>query len=259
MTDHPTATRYTGRNTPALDRLRRIAWQLGPLAERVVFIGGAVAPLFQIDDVLPRVRPTHDVDAVIATSSYAELGPLREALSARGFSEAPVPPEQDAPMHMHRWIAPAGGGPFDLVPVGAHAGGTGGVPDTYAVESAVRVDLRESDTATPCIVQHASVVAFLMLKWAAHRDRGQYAPFESHDLEDIIAVVASRSTVVEECRVAPRHVREYLAEHCREFLADADTAEELIAANLPLPATTVVPVRTAVLQRLRGLAAVDEG
>lgn len=149
MTDHPTATRYTGRNTPALDRLRCIAWQLGPLTERVVFIGGAVAPLLQTDDVLPRVRPTHDVDAVIATSSYAELGPLREALSARGFSEAQVPQEQDAPLHMHRWIAPAGGRPFDLVPIGAHAGGTGGVPDTYAVESAVSVDLRESDTAAP--------------------------------------------------------------------------------------------------------------
>ncbi len=55
------------------------------------------------------------------------------------------------------------------------------------------------------------------------------------------------------------HVREYLAERCRQFPADADTAEELIAANLPLPPTTVVPVRTAVLQRLRDLAAVDEG
>lgn len=259
MIGRPTATRYTGRSTPALDRLRRIAWQLGPLNERVVFIGGAVAPLLQVEDVLPRVRPTHDVDAVIATISYAELGPLREALSARGFSEVPVPPEDEAPMHMHRWIAPAGGGPFDLVPVGAHAGGTGGVPDSYAVESAVRVDLRESDTATPCIVQHASAAAFLMLKWAAYSDRGQHAPFESHDLEDIVAVVASRSTVVEECRATPRHVREYLAEHCRVFLADADTADELIAANLPLPTATVVPVRTAVLQRLQELAAVHEG
>jgi hypothetical protein len=259
VTDHPTAPRYTGRNTPALDRLRRIASQLGPLTERVVFIGGAVAPLLQTDAVLPRVRPTHDVDAVIATSSYAELGSLREALSARGFSEAPLPPELDAPLHMHRWIAPEGGGPFDLVPIGAHAGGTGGVPDTYAVASAVSVDLREGDTATPCIVQHVSAVAFLMLKWAAHRDRGQHAPFESHDLEDIIAVVASRASVVEECRAAPMPVREYLAERCREFLADADTAEELIAANLPLPPTSVVQVRTEVLKRLQNLAAFDEG
>ena len=123
MTDHPTAPRYTGRNTPALDRLRRIAWQLGPLTERVVFIGGAVAPLLQTDDVLPRLRPTHDVDAVIATSSYAEPRPPRDALNAHGFSEAPVTPEQDVPNHTRRWIAPAGGGSFDFVPIGAHAGG----------------------------------------------------------------------------------------------------------------------------------------
>lgn len=109
------------------------------------------------------------------------------------------------------------------------------------------------------VVQHVSVAAFLMLKWAAYGDRGQHAPFERHDLEDIIAVVASRSTVVGECRAAPRHVLEFVAEHCRRFFADADTAEELIAANLPLPPSIVVQVRTALLQRLQDLAAVDAG
>ncbi len=71
--------------------------------------------------------------------------------------------------------------------------------------------------------------------------------------------MASRAPVVEECRAAPMPVREYLAERCRDFLVDADTAEELIAANLPPPPTTVVPVRMVVLQRLQDLAAVDEG
>ncbi|WP_310569579.1 hypothetical protein [Gemmatimonas sp.] len=256
MTVPPVPPRYTRRSTPALDRLRRIARQLGALCERVVFIGGAVAPLLQSDDVIPRVRPTNDVDAVIATSSYAELGPLRDALRARGFSEAAVPPEHGATTHMHRWIAPDGGGPFDLVPVGEHPGGTGAVADAYAVESAVRIDLRQKDGDAPCIVRHASPVAFLMLKWAAFSDRGRESPFDSHDLEDIIGVMASRPTIVTEGRAAPLAVRRFLAEQCRALLADADMADELMAAHLP--AGTVIAVRESVRQRLQSLCAIDQ-
>lgn len=256
MTVPRVSPRFTGRSTPALDRLRRIAQQLGPLCERVVFIGGAVAPLLQLDDVLPRVRPTNDVDAVIATSSYSELGPLRDALRARGFSEAAVPPEHGATTHMHRWIAPDGGGPFDLVPVGEHAGGTGAVADVYAVESAVGIDLREKDGDAPCIVRHASPVAFLMLKWAAFNDRGRASPFDSHDLEDIIAVMASRPMIVTEGRATPLAVRRFIAEHCRAFFAGADMADELMAAHLPTG--TVVAVRERVRQRLQDLSAIDQ-
>jgi hypothetical protein len=256
MTVPSVPPRFTGRSTPALDRLRRIAWQLGPLCERVVFIGGAVAPLLQLNDVLPRVRPTNDVDAVIATSSYAELGLLRDALRTRGFSEAAVPPEHGATTHMHRWIAPDGGGPFDLVPVGDHPGGTGSVADAYAVESAVRIDYREKDGDAPCIVRHASPVAFLVLKWAAFSDRGRESPFDSHDLEDIIGVMASRPTIVTEGHAAPSAVRRSLAEHCRAFFADADMADELIAAHLP--AGTVIAVRKRVRLRLQDMSAIDQ-
>jgi hypothetical protein len=222
----------------------------------VVFIGGAVAPLLQTDEILPRVRPTKDVDAVIATSSYAELGALRDALRERGFSEAAVSPHHGATTHMHRWIAPDGGGPFDLVPVGDHPGGTGAVADAYAVESAVRIDLRESDGDAPCIVRHASSVAFLMLKWAAFSDRGRESPFDSHDLEDIIGVMASRPMILTEGRAAPRAVRRFLAEHCRAFCSDADMGDELIAAHLP--AGTVVGVRESVRLRLQDLSAIDQ-
>ena len=256
MTVPPVSLRYTGRSTPALERLRRIARQLGSLSERVVFIGGAVAPLLQTDDVLPHVRATKAVDAVIATSSYAELGVIRDSLRARGFSEAALPPTHGVTTHLHRWIAPDGGGPFDLMPVGAHSGGTGALADTYAVEFAVRIDLGEQDGNRPCVVRHASAVAFLLLKWAAHGDRGRSEPYDSHALEDIIAVMASRPSVVIEGRDAPREVRRFLAEYCQEFLADADIADELLAAHLP--AGTVISVRQSVLQRFRALSNLDE-
>ena len=251
----PALPRYSGRNTLALDRLRRIARRLGPLTERVVFIGGAVAPLLQTEDSLPRIRPTTDVDAVIATSSYAELEPLSDALRARGFSLATHAPEHGATTHMHRWLAPDGGGPFDLVPIGSHAGGTGAGADVYAVASAVLADLREHDEAPPCVVRHASPVAFLMLKWAAHTDRGSDNPFDSHDLEDIVALIASRPSVAIECRSAPTHVRHLLAEHARAFLRDADLADELISALLP--AGIAHHVRDVTRERIERISALD--
>src|SRR5690606_21325775 len=54
--------RYDGRQTPALGLLRRTAQDLGPLLDRVVFIGGTIAPLLQASPLFPEVRTTIDTD-----------------------------------------------------------------------------------------------------------------------------------------------------------------------------------------------------
>ncbi|MBL0939261.1 MAG: hypothetical protein IBJ03_10215 [Gemmatimonadaceae bacterium] len=236
-------------------RLRQIAIQLGPLTDRIVFIGGAIAPLLQSEPVLPRVRPTKDVDAIIAMTSYAELGPLRESLRARGFVEDQRALDHFRPLHLHRWISPTGE-ILDLVPAGSHTGGTGSVQDAYAIESAVFTDLKQSDTASPYVVQHASAPAFLALKWAAFEDRGRSAPFDSHDLEDIIALVASRSTLRSECLESPGTIQQFIADHFLTLLDDSELTEELVVANLPLDAETSLPVRRRTLQRMTQLAAI---
>ncbi len=61
---------------PSVQRIRRVAVALGELAGEVVFIGGAIAPLLQDDPPFEEARPTRDVDAVTASTSYAEVGGL---------------------------------------------------------------------------------------------------------------------------------------------------------------------------------------
>jgi predicted nucleotidyltransferase len=204
-----------------------------------VFIGGAVAPLLQSHPPFPRARVTSDVDGVIGSTTYAELERLQDQLTARGFRQGP-----DG-AHMHRWIAPDGI-PFDLIPSGDHPGGSGNPWDAVALETALELELEDG-----LVIRHVGAPAFLAQKWSAHHDRGRNDPLTSHDLEDILALLASRPGIAEEVAAAPIELSAYLGQQARAFLNDPD-AEDLLAAHLNNaqdPAFTIEAVRV-VLRRL---------
>lgn len=230
----------TTPRSPALDRVALVATDLGDLVAQVVFVGGAIAPLLQTDPPFPRARVTTDVDGVIATSTYVEAQHLHEQLARRGFRQ----PIGD-PRHVHRWIGPSGI-PFDLVPAGAHPGGSGNPWDAIAIETAVEARLTRD-----VIIRHVSAPAFLAQKFAAHCDRGASDPLGSHDLEDILALLASRPLIADEVAAAPEALRVYVSEQAHGFLANPN-AEDLLAAhlnNVQDPIETIAAVRR-LLQRL---------
>jgi hypothetical protein len=232
----------TAPRGPAIDRVASVAADLGDLATRVVFVGGAIAPLLQTDPPFPRARITSDVDGVVARGTYAESERLHRQLAERGFRQAIGDTK-----HVHRWMGPSGV-PFDLVPTGEHLGGSGNPWDAIAIATAV-----EAGIARGMTIRHASASAFLAQKWAAHHDRGRLDPLGSRDLEDILALLASRPTILEEVAVAPIALKAYVAEQANNFLADAN-AEDLLAAHLNNtqdPAATIAAVR-AMLERLGG-------
>jgi hypothetical protein len=115
---------------------------------------------------------------------------------------------------------------MDLVPAGSHAGGSGQLWDRLALENYLDVDLGNSVR-----VRHADAPAFLALKWAAFADRGRQDPFGSHDLEDILALIASRPTVVGEIEHAPKQVKAFVVANSVQLLADAQIGD-LPAAHL---------------------------
>ena len=150
---------------PAIDRVAAVAVDLGDLATRVVFIGGAIAPLLQTDPSFPRARVTSDVDGVVASSTYAESERLHRELALRGFRQA-----IGDTRHVHRWTGPSEI-PFDLVPAGEHLGGSGNPWDVIAIETAAEATIGRSIT-----IRHVTAPAFLAQKWAAHHDRGLANP-----------------------------------------------------------------------------------
>jgi predicted nucleotidyltransferase len=221
-----------------------VARALGELRERVVFIGGAIAPLLQQEPPYPVSRPTDDVDAIAVTTSYADFDRLQERLRSKQFKEMP-----DAE-HAHRWSAPdAEGTKFDLVPVGQHLGASGNPWDEAALASAVETEIEPG-----LVIRHVSAPGFLALKFAAFQDRGSDDPYTSHDLEDIFALIASRPGIVAEIASAPPEIRAFLIEWVRRLTA-RDDLDDLLPAHLGNVARTrAATVILATRDRLNAIA-----
>lgn len=206
----------------ALDLLVQVARALGPLLEEVVFIGGAVAVILQTDRPFDEPRPTQDVDAIVGTINYSDFERIQRTLRSLGFREAVSP---GRPAHVHQWLAP-GEVKFDLVPAGDHLGASGNPWDLVAFEEAVTRELEEG-----LVIRYASAPGFMVLKLAAFHDRGRDDPFLSPDLEDIIALVASRPTLISEVAAAKSDMRTFIREQIGILRARPDYMD-LLAGHL---------------------------
>lgn len=193
--------------------------ELGTLADSVVFIGGAIAPLLHTDSPLPGPRATKDVDGVIASHRYDDSERLHRALRKQQFRHVTADGT-----HMHRWVAPSGE-LLDLLPVGEHAGGTGNAWDAAAISSAVSVTI---DGVT---FRHAAAPAFIAMKLDAFKDRGEGDARSSHDIEDVLALIASRPTIVADVRAADPALISRLHTFAANLL-ESGIAEEIVAAHL---------------------------
>jgi len=225
--------------------MARVAKALGNLVGEVVFIGGAVAPLLQPHPPFSRARPTKDVDATVATRSYLDVERLNERLRTAGFRQDPL-----VPRHLHRWTTPEGDW-LDLVPAGDPAGGSGQRWDQLAIETSVQADLEEGVT-----VRHARAPAFLALKWAAFQDRGRDDPMLSHDLEDLMALLASRPGIVAEVGAGHREIAQFVAHAARTLLSIPELGD-LLAGHLnnvqdPARVTEQVRERLTLLASAQG-------
>jgi predicted nucleotidyltransferase len=224
--------------------LIEVARALGDLLDRVVFIGGTVAPLLQSDPVFAAPRPTADVDAIALTVSYTDFEAFREQLRTRGFQE------KLNSKHAHRWTTPGPlQVPLDVVPIGTHLGASGNRWDQAALDTAVALEIADG-----LHIRHVSAPAFVALKLAAFTDRGQNDPFTSDDLEDIFALIASRREITDEVKSAPPNIREFVRDGIRDILAKA-AFEDLMAAHLGNVArTSAAQVIPRTEERFRTLA-----
>ena len=65
--------------------IKDVARRLGPLRDRVAFLGGAATVLLITDPAAPEVRPTRDVDVIAEITSRIEYYRLEETLRELGF------------------------------------------------------------------------------------------------------------------------------------------------------------------------------
>jgi hypothetical protein len=221
---------------PNLGLLIAMAQALGPLRERVVFVGGCATGLLMSQPALADIRPTEDVDAIVEVATLAGYHLVTQELVARGFRQTM---ENNTPPFRWFWQRMQ----LDLVPLDDKVMGFSNPWYRAGFEAAVRAE------PEPGVwLRHLSAPYFLATKFEAFKDRGLGDVYLSHDLEDIITVVDGRAETGVELAGAPTDVRRYVA---NQVAALMEHPEFLNA----LPGIVAHSTRTGtVLQRLQTIA-----
>lgn len=208
--DHP--------NTP---QVRRAAIALGDLRNEVVFVGGLMVPFFISDRGLHRMRPTDDVDVVVECRSRNAYHEFAQRLDVLG-----IRPDQSpgAPVCRYRTTA---GLVLDAMPVQGDVLGFSNRWYPLVMDTAVSVDLTGG-----IVIRAAHPVALLATKWEAFLDRGSDDPFGSHDLEDLLMLIAGRHELADELSQFTPEVRAFMADSSR-MLQAAPWFDDVLEGTFP--------------------------
>jgi predicted nucleotidyltransferase len=224
---------------PNLALLRAMALALGPLRDRLVFVGGCATGLLLTDPATAGVRPTEDVDAIVEVASLASYHALHPLLAERGFRQTM---EDNTPPFRWFWNRLQ----LDLVPVDEHVLGFANRWYRPGFTAAVVTELAPGLT-----LRHLDAPHFLATKFEAFNDRGGRDVYLSHDLEDIVTVVDGRAELADELAQADAAVHGHVIEQTRALLAHPDLPNAL-------PGIVTQPIRAGVvLERLQRIASMN--
>jgi hypothetical protein len=218
------------------DLVLAMARKLGPLLPEVGFVGGCATALLITDPAAAEPRITYDVDVIVEVASYSEYAKLSKRLRTLGFSEDA---SEGAPLC--RWTS--GGMMLDVMPTDDKILGFSNRWYAAALRDAAEVrlsDLRLRVVTAPY---------FIGTKLEAFRGRGKGDFFASRDLEDLVAVIDGRPSVVEEVNAAPPDLRAYIADEVGTLLDNRQFIEALPAH---LPGDDASQARVPVLLRSLG-------
>ena len=208
-------------NDPNVALLVIVAERLGDaLREEMVFVGGAVAGLLITDPGTPAICATEDVDMICRALVRADYHRVEAALRQRGFEQDMRP---DAPIC--RWRV--GHVAVDVIPTLEYILGFANRWYPMALETALTVALPSGHS-----IRLVTAPVFLATKLEDFDGRGNGDFLFNHDLEDILAVVDGRASLVNECKTCAPELRRYLGERFESLLAMRPFVDAL-AGHLP--------------------------
>jgi hypothetical protein len=222
--------------------LLTVAKHLGVLTEETVFVGGMIRGLLITDPAAGAARPTDDVDVIVNVPTYKAFNDLGKALRGLGFSESM---EEGDPIC--RWVVD--GIRTDIMPIDPSILGFTNVWYAGAMDHAVVVAGPDGNFRT------LDAPHFCATKLEAFSARGD-GDYLHRDIEDFIAVVDGRVTLMGELSAAPGELRMFVATVVSELLATESFVDALPGhlegdvgsqARLPL-----------LIARLRGIAALRQ-
>jgi hypothetical protein len=206
---------------PNAQQVRRAAVALGDLVREVVFVGGQMVPFFITDRGLHRLRPTDDVDVVVACRTRHAYHEFAQRLQAVGFR---VDQSPGAPVCRYRTTD---GLVLDAMPLGGDILGFSNQWYPLVMDTAVSVDLTAG-----VVIRVAHPAALLATKWEAFLDRGFEDPFSSHDLEDLLMLIAGRPELAHELPSLSLDMRVFIADSVRMLMA-APWFDDVLEGTFP--------------------------
>jgi len=206
-----------------LELLASVARSLRPLLEELVFVGGCTTVLMITDSGAAGVRPTFDVDAIVEISSYAEYVTFSERLRNLGFVE-----DQTEGAPICRWVQREMR--LDIMPTDERILGFSNRWYKFAMQRAQNVLLEHG-----LMIRTVTAPLFLATKLEAFKGRGNSDYFASHDLEDIIAVIDGRPSLMDMDKVkqTARDLKAYIALEIGNLVRESDFMDALPGYLLP--------------------------
>jgi predicted nucleotidyltransferase len=194
---------------PNLLLLEEAAARLASFLPEIVFVGGVTLGLLITDQAAAPVRNTNDVDVIAEILSYVDYIAFAERLRNAGFSE-----DTGEGALTCRWFH--GKLKLDVLPLSKEVLGYTNVWYASALHRATSFLLPGGQS-----IRLITAPYFLGTKMEAFRGRGQMDFQASHDLEDFVAVIDGRSTILEEVANSPGDLREYLADAASSLLSES--------------------------------------
>ena len=194
---------------PNLRLLEEAATKLAPFLGEIVFVGGVTLGLHITDKAAAPIRSTDDVDVIAEILTYVDYIAFSERLRKAQFTED----TSEEPLTC-RWFH--GKLKLDVLALSKEVLGYTNVWYERALNHAISFVLPSGQ-----LIRLITAPYFLGTKMEAFRGRGQEDFLASHDLEDFVAVIDGRSTILEEIADSPGDIREYLADAAKSLLSES--------------------------------------
>jgi hypothetical protein len=192
---------------PNLVALDVVAAALGPLLDRMMFVGGSTVQLYIDDPAAPPVRDTRDVDLAAEVTTIAEMEKIETEIRRLGFQHyAPLGGRNP----ICRWIK--NGIIVDIVAMDPKPQGFSN--PWYLPGWKQKLSLKSPSGRT---IHLMPAPYFIGSKLTAFEERGR-GDYVSNDFEDIAVILNGRTTIRGEIEAAPDDIRTFIAAEFSKFL-----------------------------------------
>jgi hypothetical protein len=222
---------------PNLPLLEDAVHKLAPFLDEIVFVGGITLGLLITDKAAAPIRGTNDVDVIAEIVTYADYIAFSERLREAHFTED----EGEKPLTC-RWHN--GALTVDVLALNEEVLGFTNIWYESALRHAFIVTLPSGQS-----IRVITAPFFLGTKIEAFRGRGKMDFQASHDLEDFVAVIEGRDTLLQEIAESPQELRRYLAEAAKMLLAEPGFLDVLPGFVLDNERVPLIQERLAELVR----------